>query len=102
MRVVLLLWNPLWIVIVQSPASGAVRVAVYWPASRPAAAAVALTLALSPLSRVMPCCRTVNVRVTGSRATTYSGRSSTVIAAYPPAYAPMTGSAKFNERVRKT
>src|SRR2546422_2365285 len=74
--------------------------AVYCPVPRPAVAAglvsrlpaVATTLALSPSSGLTPCWRTVKVRVTGCRATTWSGKSSTVIAAHPPTVAAITGS----------
>jgi len=70
--------NPLWIVIVHSPARGRRRVDTYCPVSRPGdAVAVVVTspdrasiLGFKPLSRVTPCCRTVNVNVTGWPAVT--------------------------------
>src|SRR5437879_4744159 len=84
--------NPVWIVIVHSPVSGRVSVAVYFPASLPGVAGAvtvdprptASRLGCSPDKGRSPCCRTVNVRAVGCRATKYSGRSSTVAAAQPP------------------
>src|SRR2546428_11385300 len=69
----LLSLKPLAIVMVHSPCCGSVKAAVYWP--RPAAgttlaldvspvAVVARIVGCSPGSRVIPCCRAAEGRVT--------------------------------------
>src|SRR5881296_706146 len=94
----LLSLKPLTIVMVHSPCCGSVKAAVYSP--RPAAgttlaldvspvAVVARIAGCSPGSKVIPSCRTPNVRFTGFPATAYSGKSSRVTIAQPPANAAL-------------
>ena len=96
--VTLLSLKPLAIVMVHWPCCGSVKAAVYSP--RPAAgttlaldvspvAVVARIVGCSPGSRVIPCCRTAKVRFTGFPATAYSGKSSRVTIAQPPANAAL-------------
>src|SRR5206468_6069150 len=96
--VTLLSLKPLAIVMVHWPCCGSVKAAVYSP--RPAAgttlaldvspvAVVARIVGCSPGSKVTPCCRTAKVRFTGFPATAYSGKSSRVTIAQPPANAAL-------------
>src|SRR5438034_5879624 len=95
----LLSFKPHAIVMVHSPCCGSVKAAVYspWPAAGTTlaldvspVAVVARIVGCSPGSKVTSCCRTANVRFTGFPATAYSGKSSRVTIAQPPASAALT------------